>query len=95
MTLAQETWSRIEEANIAAGWFGEWTLAERDQIEALADDLNRELLAPPAPVIQLRPNAPEGSDIGVRHSIREINAAHRATHAGGGATRPRGRLEIH
>ena len=43
MTLVEETWSRINEANIAAGWFGEWTVAERDQIEALADDLNQEL----------------------------------------------------
>ena len=48
MTLVEETWSRIEEANIAAGWFGDWTLAERDQIEALADDLNRQFFDPPS-----------------------------------------------
>jgi hypothetical protein len=40
-----DAWTRIEEANRAAGWPNDWTVAERDQIEALADDLNRELLS--------------------------------------------------
>jgi hypothetical protein len=40
----EDTWTRIDEANLAAGWPNDWTVAERDQIEALADDLNRELL---------------------------------------------------
>ena len=42
MAELTETWRRIRAANDAAGWAG-WPLAERDQIEALADDLNREL----------------------------------------------------
>lgn len=41
----EDTWTRIEHANAAAGWPTGWTVAERDQIEALADDLNRELLS--------------------------------------------------
>jgi hypothetical protein len=45
LTLDTETWSRIEEANKAAGWPNDWTVAERDQMEALAENLNRELLA--------------------------------------------------
>lgn len=47
MTPFDDTWNRIEACNIAAGWFGEWTVAERDQIEALADDLNREFFESP------------------------------------------------
>ena len=47
-TYIEDTWNRIEEANLAAGWPNDWTLAERDQIEALAEDLNKELLAAPA-----------------------------------------------
>lgn len=41
-----ETWQRIRAANEAVGWAG-WPLAQRDQIEALADDLNRDLLRYP------------------------------------------------
>jgi hypothetical protein len=41
-----ETWDRIEAANAAAGMFTDWSAAERDQIEAWADDLNDELLHP-------------------------------------------------
>jgi hypothetical protein len=44
LTAYTDTWTRIEEANKAAGWPNDWTVAERDQIEALADDLNPELL---------------------------------------------------
>ena len=40
-----ETWQRIRAANEAVGWAG-WPLAQRDQIEALADDLNRDLRYP-------------------------------------------------
>lgn len=43
MTILNETWQRIAEANAAAGVADDWTVAERDQMEALADDLNREL----------------------------------------------------
>lgn len=43
MTLRQDTWSRIEEANAAAGVFETWSIADMDQAEALADDLNRQL----------------------------------------------------
>jgi hypothetical protein len=43
MSQPDETWQRIAEANKAAGVDSEWSVAERDQIEALADDLNREL----------------------------------------------------
>lgn len=45
MTALTETWGRIREANAAAGWEG-WSLAQRDQLEALADDLNRDLKYP-------------------------------------------------
>ncbi|BBY86691.1 hypothetical protein MTOK_24730 [Mycolicibacterium tokaiense] len=38
-----DTWNRIAEANAAAGIDTDWSVAERDQTEALADDLNREL----------------------------------------------------
>jgi hypothetical protein len=41
MTAYTDTWSRIEQANVAAGWPNDWTVAELDQIEALAEDLNR------------------------------------------------------
>ena len=44
-TYIEDTWTRIEEANITAGWPSDWTVAERDQMEALADQLNRELLS--------------------------------------------------
>ena len=63
MTLVEETWSRIEEANIAAGWSGDWSLAERDQLEALADEMNLELLTQPVP------NASPW--------LHDVNAAHR------------------
>jgi len=43
VTVLEEAWQQIEEANIAAGWFGEWTLAERDQIDTLAEELDHEL----------------------------------------------------
>jgi hypothetical protein len=46
ITYTEDAWTRIEEANLAARWPNDWTTAERDQIEALADDLNRELLEP-------------------------------------------------
>jgi hypothetical protein len=42
---ATETWNRIDCADIAVGWPDDWTVAERDQMEALAEDLNRELLS--------------------------------------------------
>lgn len=45
MTALDETWTRIRAANEAAGWAG-WPLAARDQIEAMADDLNRDLRYP-------------------------------------------------
>jgi hypothetical protein len=35
-TYIEDTWTRIEEANITAGWPNDWTVAERDQMEALA-----------------------------------------------------------
>jgi hypothetical protein len=38
-----DTWDRINAANAAAGVFEEWSVAERDQIEALAVELNLEL----------------------------------------------------
>lgn len=37
------TWNRIAAANHAAGVDPQWSVAERDQMGALADDLNREL----------------------------------------------------
>ncbi|CAM4297802.1 hypothetical protein MB901379_03197 [Mycobacterium basiliense] len=40
----EETWERIEQANNAVDRFPDWTIAERDQMEALADDLNKQLL---------------------------------------------------
>lgn len=43
MHQLDETWQRIDAANKAAGGQVDWTVAERDQMEALADDLNREL----------------------------------------------------
>jgi hypothetical protein len=43
MSQPDETWQRIVDANKAAGVDVEWSVADRDQIEALADDLNREL----------------------------------------------------
>jgi hypothetical protein len=47
MSQPDDTWRRIAEANAAAGVTDDpWSLAERDQIEALADDLNRELRFP-------------------------------------------------
>ncbi len=45
-TYEQDIWNRIDEANMAAGIFQDWTTAELDQMEALAEDLNRELLGP-------------------------------------------------
>jgi hypothetical protein len=43
VTLLEEKWSRIEEANMAAGWFGEWSTEERDEIDSLAAKLDREI----------------------------------------------------
>lgn len=40
----EEIWERIDAANVAAGVFRDWTVSERDQMEALADELNDELL---------------------------------------------------
>jgi len=45
-TYTEDAWTRIEQANTAAGWSNDWTVAERDQIEALADDLNRGFASP-------------------------------------------------
>lgn len=45
MAVLDETWTRIRAVNEAVGWGG-WTLAERDQLEALANDLNRDLKYP-------------------------------------------------
>lgn len=42
----QETWDRIADANNAAGWpssSATWTVAERDQMEALARDFNNDV----------------------------------------------------
>lgn len=66
MTLVEETWRRIDQANVAAGWFGEWTVAERDQIEALADELNAELLS----------KRTEFSSAPRPKTLYDINAAH-------------------
>jgi hypothetical protein len=44
MSDLDETWQRIAAANAAAGVDFDLSVAERDQLEALADDLNRELL---------------------------------------------------
>jgi len=43
MSQIDDTWQRIAAANRAAGIDRGWSLAERDQMEAAADDLNREL----------------------------------------------------
>lgn len=43
MSQFNETWQRIADANTAAGVDTDWTVAERDQMEAFADDLNRDL----------------------------------------------------
>lgn len=43
MHQLNETWERIHEANQAAGVRVDYTVAECDQIEALADDLNRQV----------------------------------------------------
>lgn len=43
MSHPDDTWQRIAEANRAAGVDVDWSVAERDQMEALADDLNRQL----------------------------------------------------
>lgn len=43
MDQLDDTWARIYEANRASGVCLNYTVAERDQMEALADDLNREL----------------------------------------------------
>lgn len=43
MTSLDATWQRIYEAGKAAGVDVDWTLAERDQMEALANYLNKEL----------------------------------------------------
>lgn len=45
MAALDETWTRIRAANEAAGWTG-WSLSERDQLEALAEELNRDLRYP-------------------------------------------------
>ncbi len=39
--VIDDTWTRINHANLRVGWHLP-TLAERDQIDALARDLNRE-----------------------------------------------------
>lgn len=43
MSQLDDTWERIYQANRAAGVQPNYTVAERDQTEALADDLNQEL----------------------------------------------------
>lgn len=43
MSELDDTWQRIAEANQAAGIDPQWSVAERDQMEAAADDLNTEL----------------------------------------------------
>ncbi|AKK28701.1 hypothetical protein AB431_20770 [Mycobacterium sp. EPa45] len=47
MIHLDDTWQRIYEAKQAAGIDVDWTVAERDQMEALADDMNGELLTYP------------------------------------------------
>lgn len=39
----EETWERINAANAAAGWPTDFSVAERDQIDALARELDRQL----------------------------------------------------
>lgn len=43
MNMFDDTWHRIAAANDAGGIDPQWSVAERDQMEALADDMNREL----------------------------------------------------
>lgn len=47
MTLLNDTWQRIEAAHTAAGTGQQTTVAERDQTDALAADLERELQRSP------------------------------------------------
>ncbi|MCV7230635.1 hypothetical protein [Mycolicibacterium komossense] len=55
MIELDDTWRRIYDANTAAGIATDWTLAERDQMEALAADMDRELQR--YPVIHAWPTA--------------------------------------
>lgn len=43
MSQPDDTWQRIADANAALGLDTDWPVAARDQMEAFADDLNREL----------------------------------------------------
>lgn len=43
MSDLDDTWQRIAQANQAAGIDPQWSVAERDQMEAAANDFNREL----------------------------------------------------
>ena len=42
-TYAESIWDKIDEANIGAGVYRGWSISERDQMEALADEMNRDL----------------------------------------------------
>ncbi len=56
--MFDDTWHRIAAAN--GGIDPEWSVAERDQMEALADDMNREL--EPYPVVHAW-RTPNGSQL--------------------------------